>query len=263
MHQLRLDLKLILICLFSVAFAAKTNAQKISGIRGQYYILGYQTDYRYTMGNSNSTKPLSTRLQHRIYLEKILNTRSNIGISFTNSVSHIDFNHFAYNYNLYYRNVSVSVDGNPKYLLKLNGMSRFRTLGYEIYMKNYFIANKFRNYSWFWSYRYGRLYMETSILEGANVDAFDLDKTPWEAINHPYNDNRVYKSKCSYIGIDIGKTYPFHHQNLLFTTSLSYNIFFNDTELDYSFEEYIQYTTGRHVARRHALTWNVGFAYIL
>lgn len=238
-------------------------AQKMSGLQGKYWLLGYESNYKYGQGNSQSTKPLATRLQHKFYVERLINQKWNLGFAITRSKATINFEQFAYNYILHFKDIEIDHNNTTMYLDDLQGMNQLTTLGYELSMKRYFNANVLRNYGWYFTYKYGRLNLQNQILPGAIIQAHKTTETYWDRQTYAYSNNKVYKSKVSYIGIDLGKTYPLHHSNLLFSASFSYNIFFNKTKTDNSFESHINKIAGRHVARRHILMFNAGIAYVL
>ena len=250
--------KLIIACLLLFMSTDGILAQQFPGIKGKYWLLGYEANYKYGQGNSQSPKPLATRLQHKFYIERLIDQKWNIGLAMTRSKATIDFEQFAYNYVLNFKDIEIDVNNTTMYLDDMQGMNQLTTLGYELSMKRYFNANVLRNYGWYFTYKYGRLYLQDKILPGATIQAHKTNETYWDRRTYAYSDDKVYRSKLSYIGVDLGKTYPFHHSNIVFSTSFSYNIFFNKTRTDNSFESHINKIAGRHVARRHILMFNAG-----
>lgn len=241
----------------------KGYSQTHSGLRGRYWLAGYEANYKYGQGNSESPSPLATRLQHKWYLERLISPRTNLGLAFTHSVAQIEFNQFAYNYTLYAQIIEMPINGKIKHLKYLKGTNELKTMGYELFVKRYFNTNPFRNYGWYVTYKYGRLYLSDRIMQGASIIVDDPDYSYSTGETYAYNNDDVHHSKLSYIGVDLGRTYPLHSSRLLISTSFSYNIFFNKTKTDNSFDSHINKMAGRHVARRHMPLWNIGLAYVL
>lgn len=255
---------LFLSLLFLTGISANlANAQSNPGIKGHYWLAGYEANYKYGQGKSQSPSPVATRLQHKWYVERLISPRTNAGLAFTHSIAQIEFNQFAYNYTLYAQIIEVSVDDKIKYLQSLKGTNELKTMGYELFAKRYFNTNPLRNYGWYVTYKYGRLYLSDRILKGATIIVDDPGVSYPTGETYAYNSDEVHRSKLSYIGIDLGKTYPLYHSRLLFSTSFSYNIFFNKTKTDNSFDSHLNKMAGRHVARRHMPLWNLGIAYVL
>lgn len=252
-----------LLCLYIGFGCLNVSSQTHPGIKGHFWLAGYEANYKYAQGNSQSPSPLATRLQHKWYVERLVSPKTNVGIAFTHSVAQIEFEQFAYNYVLYSKDIEIFANNKLMYVDELNGINELKTKGYELFAKRYFNANALRNYGWYFTYKYGRLFLSDRILKGSSVMAHDQDKSYWESKWYAYNNDEVHRSKLSYIGVDLGRTYPFHHSKLLFSTSLSYNIFFNKTKTDNSFDSHLNKIAGRHVARRHILLWNFGIAYVL
>lgn len=249
--------------LYNCLLIHKGYSQTHSGLGGNYWLAGYEANYKYAQGNSQSPTPLATRLQHKWYLERLISPKTNVGIAFTHSVAQIEFEQFAYNYILYSKDIEIFANNKMMYVDEINGVNELKTIGYEFFAKRYFNANAIRNYGWYFTYKYGRMYLSDRILKGASVRAHDLDKSYWESDWYSYNDDEVHRSKLSYIGIDLGRTYPLHHSKLLFSASFSYNISFNKTKTDNGFDSHLNKIAGRHVARRQMLLFNAGISYVL
>ncbi len=257
-------IKLLLLSLFS-CFQSAVIAQSNSGIMGKKWLLGYEANWKYIQGNSESTKPIASRLLHKFIVERQTEGRSNIGISITSGKAISSFDHYNYNNNLPYEMIEYYKNDTLNHIDYIDGLHQLNTTGIEFNIKRYWNANNIRNYGWYFNYRFGIILMKSQLLHPTKLTVHDATKDGYYSNYKYYNEtfNESYKSNAKFIGIDLGKTYPFHSSRILFNYSFSWNITFNKTKHDQSLESNMNYITGRNVARRHMLTFNMGFAYVL
>lgn len=266
MFKIRLDLSLNLLLLGIVScFQQAVHAQTNSGIMGKKWLIGYEANWKYIQGNSESTKPIASRLLHKFIVERQTEGHTNIGISISSGKAISSFEHYNYNNNLFFQQIEYKKNDTLHYIDYIEGPHQLNTTAIEFNIKRYWNVNNIRNYGWYFNYRLGIILMKSQLLNPTSLTVHEAGVDVFSS-NYKYyteNFNESYKSNAKYIGIDLGKTYPFHSNRVLFNTSFSWNITFNKTKHDHSIASNMNYITGRNVARRHMLTFNMGFAYVL
>lgn len=254
---------LVLIGLLLIA--KNSFGQSSPGILGKKWIIGYEPNWKFVQGDSETDQPIVSRILHKVGIEKLTDGKANIGFSIITGKATSSFNHYNHNYDLRYKNVEYFKNDTMNYIVYIEGMHQLNTTNIELSIKRYFNFNQMRNLGWYFNYKIGMIFMKSQLLNPTLLTVHDARDEASYSYYKYYKENfsKIYRSNAPYIGIDCGKTFPLIGTRLLFNNCVSWNITFNKTKSDQSMESTMNKITGRNVARRHLLTYNIGLSYVL
>lgn len=236
-------------------------SQNMSGIIGSRHIVGYRADYKFVQGELSTLKEKSSRYMHNFYFERMMNRRINLGMAVVRGNITADLKETSNNRPLYLR---TNIEDRYLYILDYYGTCHMKHTGMEFYVKIFPGFGSLRNYGWYWKGGIGVMYTNFSFDKDVIVEAAE-DRNYNKKKYYITNDN-LYRIKKSYLAFEIGKNIPMIADRLIFTYSISNNIFFqksNQNKMDMTMREFVDMTVGSHLAYRHSFTLNLGLAYAL
>ncbi len=247
-------MKLKLLTIIILTTFNYSRAQTSSGIIGKRHLIGFNANV-WTGGT-----PLLVASQ--LYVERLLDHRHNLGISFTSKNSSRDL---LDPYSSLRKTVTINSEGQNYYIVGdgMRGTYDFNIQSYEFYIKRFKKNTQIRNFGPFYSFRFGINKVKTTVKTGAEfyVSKDQTTQTKTIKVTDPIQDN--YSTK--YVGFELGRTTPFIGNRTILTFSAStlvnfYKVNYNDV---ISFEDYTKNEITDLYALSQLLSFNIGIAYSL
>lgn len=243
-----------LLTLFLILSSTVCFGQTSSGIIGRRHLIGYNANV--WSGGS----PILVASQ--LYVERLLDQRHNIGLSFTSKNSSRDL---IEPYTSIHHTVTIDSEGQKYYIIGdgMRGTYNFKIQSYEVYIKRFKKKTQIRNFGPFYSFRFGINKVKTSVNSGTEfyVSKDQTTQTKIIKVTDPIENNFSTK----YVGFELGRTTPFIGNRTILTFSISTLVNFYKVNYDdvISFEDYTKNEITDGYALSQLLSFNIGLAYTL
>ncbi len=231
-----------------------TKAQSSAGVLGRKNIAGLKFDL--------ILKPIS--LYKHLYYERMFGNRINLGASFQfgNSI-HNFFVDEEENRLSSYSKITTTLNETTRYVYSLTGEIEQKKTGFEVYLKCFRKVNPGRNYGLYWSYKYGQIRAVNSLKAGSiiylNNPSGGNSSIPYRAINE--SRNVIYKS---YLGFELGNSFPLFKDGLMLNLSLSFNLMLQAKQSlprEGTLSQYLEVYNSNYINKSHPISLNFGINY--